>query len=184
MGKKTKGIWVNCFQCGQTIRVNPTRIKRSKSGTFFCGYHCSGKWKIANKIAGSRPGSRPKGLTFKGRKHTNEVLMEMKERAKRGEQHPGWKGNGASYNVKHKWVKNNFGKPNECSMCHSKSAKRYEWANKSGNYKREKDDWLRLCTKCHHKYDEIHEKAAITRRRQGYIQVNNSSGYIGIQMIC
>lgn len=33
-----------------------------------------------------------------------------------------------------------------------------QWADKNGNYKLNRDEWLELCPKCHHKYDNITEK--------------------------
>lgn len=31
------------------------------------------------------------------------------------------------------------------------------WANKTGFYLREKEDWIRLCAKCHRNYDKEQE---------------------------
>jgi len=35
-----------------------------------------------------------------------------------------------------------------------KGYKRYEWANVSGKYRREREDFVRLCKKCHCKMDK------------------------------
>lgn len=61
-----------------------------------------------------------------------------------------WKGENASYTAKHIWVKRCFGKANECKnkKCLGKS-KNFDWANKSGKYKRIKSDWIMLCKSCH-----------------------------------
>jgi len=64
-----------------------------------------------------------------------------------------WKGNKVGREALHNWVQRHLGKPNFCEHCKSKSCKRYEWANKSQKYKRELSDWIRLCPKCHAKYD-------------------------------
>lgn len=64
-----------------------------------------------------------------------------------------WKGDDASYYAKHIWVGNNFGRPNFCEHCKSKDEKMYHWANISGEYKRIREDWKRLCVSCHKKYD-------------------------------
>lgn len=37
-----------------------------------------------------------------------------------------------------------------CLQCNTG---KFEWANKSGDYKRDLSDWLRLCISCHRKYD-------------------------------
>lgn len=47
------------------------------------------------------------------------------------------------------------GRPNTCEHCGfvSDERKALDWANKSQQYKRELDDWLRLCKPCHKRYD-------------------------------
>src|SRR4051812_22800066 len=65
-----------------------------------------------------------------------------------GPRKPGWKGEDAGYVAKHAWVQRQLGKPSLCADCGTTDAKRYEWANISGEYKRDLDDWKRLCTRC------------------------------------
>lgn len=72
---------------------------------------------------------------------------------KKEEESPSWKGDKVGNAALHDWVKRHKGKPQECEHCHSTKAKKYEWANKSQKYKRDLNDWIRLCTKCHAKYD-------------------------------
>lgn len=69
-----------------------------------------------------------------------------------------------SYYTIHKWVYKNKGKPTKCENCGDKKAKRYEWANISGLYKQDLNDWKRLCKPCHHKYDNISDKLWHKRR--------------------
>jgi hypothetical protein len=83
-----------------------------------------------------------------------------------GEKHPNWKGVDAKYGTKHDWVERHFGKPTKCEMCLTTNANKFEWANISGKYKREKSDWIRLCTSCHMKFDNIHQKIWVSRRRK------------------
>jgi hypothetical protein len=66
-----------------------------------------------------------------------------------------WKGQEASYIAIHKWVYNNLGEPKVCEFCKKEFSSNHKihWANKSGKYKRELSDWLRLCVCCHNKYD-------------------------------
>lgn len=70
-----------------------------------------------------------------------------------GEKHPLWKGENAGYEAIHGWVKNMLGRPKLCEHCGTKTAKKFEWANKDHSYKRNIEDWIRLCTKCHRAYD-------------------------------
>ncbi len=72
----------------------------------------------------------------------------------RGENNPAWKGDKVGYRALHHWVNRRLGKPMCCDSCGCTSLKRYHWANKSGKYKREITDWIRLCPKCHGQYDK------------------------------
>jgi hypothetical protein len=72
---------------------------------------------------------------------------------KKDKDSPNWKGNKVGNHGLHDWVKRKLGKPSKCEHCKSEVAKKYEWANKSQKYKRDINDWLRLCTKCHADYD-------------------------------
>ncbi len=84
---------------------------------------------------------------------------EMSEHA-----HPNWKGENAGYHAKHSWIKRKYGKANMCEHCHIVNAKRYEWANLSGNYVRDITDWKQLCSKCHHKLDDIANRGWCTKK--------------------
>lgn len=82
----------------------------------------------------------------------------LRRTVKRGKDSPNWKADSVGYGGLHSWVKKHLGKPNYCEFCKSTSAKKYEWSNKSGEYKRLLSDWQRLCTKCHNAYDEMPRK--------------------------
>ena len=59
-----------------------------------------------------------------------------------------------TYSSVHYWIKRMRGKPNYCEQCkRSDGATLYDWSNISGEYKRDIDDWQRLCRKCHVTYD-------------------------------
>ncbi len=64
-----------------------------------------------------------------------------------------WKGDKVGHHGIHKWVQRNLGKPTSCSKCKTRTAKKFEWANVDHKYRRILKDWIRLCTKCHRKYD-------------------------------
>lgn len=76
-------------------------------------------------------------------------------RNRRGENTPCWKGDKVSYSGLHKWVNKTYGKADKCEQCGSESY--VDWANKSGEYKRDRGDWLNLCRKCHFYYDGRNE---------------------------
>lgn len=68
--------------------------------------------------------------------------------------------NNVGYSGLHKWVYRHLGAfPSQCDQCGAVGEKKndrwtVQFANKSGLYKREKNDWLRLCVKCHRKHDK------------------------------
>lgn len=70
-----------------------------------------------------------------------------------GIDNPEWKGEEASYASKHKWIERVKGTPSKCEHCKTTTARKFEWANIDHEYRRNKDDYMRLCTKCHRKYD-------------------------------
>lgn len=75
----------------------------------------------------------------------------------------GWKGDDVGYVSLHIWAKKHLGQPKICEYCgkEKESNRKIHWANKSGKYKRDKDDWLRLCVSCHRKYDNKRRKKCV-----------------------
>lgn len=72
-----------------------------------------------------------------------------------GSQNHKWKGDNVSYSGIHHWVRKHLGRPDTCSQCkRTATGKLMHWANVSHDYKRVVTDWIRLCAKCHFKYDQ------------------------------
>lgn len=69
--------------------------------------------------------------------------------------HHNWKGEDVGYSAIHSWVKRKLGKPSKCNECGfiSSNPNKIHWANISHQYKRDVNDWIRLCASCHKKYD-------------------------------
>lgn len=67
-----------------------------------------------------------------------------------------WKGDKVGYFALHQWVNKKLGKPGKCEKCGKDGLKRKQihWANISGNYKRDINDWIRLCSRCHYFFDK------------------------------
>lgn len=76
-----------------------------------------------------------------------------------------WKGENASYEAKHIWIVKHYGNANHCENNSLHKSKRFEWANISGEYKREISDYKQLCTRCHRKMDLL---KSITHCPQGH----------------
>lgn len=103
---------------------------------------------------------------FKGKKlpwighnkpHSEEskILMSKNVVTRIGKKHHFWKGNGVGMIALHSWVKRKLGCPPKCEKCgfESKSNHKIHWANKSHKYKRDLNDWIRLCVPCHKRFD-------------------------------
>lgn len=104
-----------------------------------------------------------------GKKMSKEFCQKLSERNKGlgikpptmyDERHPNWKGDNVGYVALHMWVARNLGKPDMCEHCGKSGlqGKRINWANKSREYKRDLNDWLRLCIHCHRQYDKKDKK--------------------------
>ena len=141
-GGKSEG---KCKICGKKFYFYPS----SQKG-IFCSVKCSNSTRNPVWL------HTPELI----KKNTNRLLKLIENE----ETHPRWKGDDVGYIALHQWVRKHKGEPNECEMCKTKTAKKFEWANISGEYKRELNDWTRLCTKCHHEYDNIYTKLWKTRK--------------------
>ncbi len=109
---------------------------------------------------------------FKGRRHKLSSIEKIKiARTKQiGENHPQWKGNNVQRGSLHTWMNKRLKKPLVCEYCNK--IKPLDLANKSQEYRRDVNDWLWLCRKCHHNYDKesyinSYVKGWKTRRRNG-----------------
>lgn len=71
-----------------------------------------------------------------------------------GRNNPRWKGDTVGYRALHTWVNTHYGKANRCTNPDCKGISRvFEWANISGEYKRDISDWKMLCKSCHGIFD-------------------------------
>jgi len=99
----------------------------------------------------------------KGEQITEEIRKKLSESAKKrdratriksvGINNYQWKETGAGMSSIHHWVRRWKGKPNKCDNCGTENAKKYEWCNIDHKYRRVLEDYIRMCTKCHRKYD-------------------------------
>lgn len=78
-----------------------------------------------------------------------------------------WKGSDVGYGGVHQWVNKEFGKATFCCLCGRNDPKRkYEWANLTGKFLRDRENWKNLCVPCHKKFDESGEKAWLKREKE------------------
>ena len=93
----------------------------------------------------------------KGKKYPYHSNVRM---ARSGEENGMWKGDQVGYTALHKWVKRNLGIALKCNFDSTHKSTRYHWANISGSYLRDINDWTSLCPSCHSQYDKIVKKSA------------------------
>lgn len=103
------------------------------------------------------------GKWMLGKKLSNITIEKMRIRMI-GKNNPLWKEN-PTYSALHSWVIRNYGDSKYCEDCGTTTASRYEWANITGIYNRERKNWKRLCRKCHTRFDDIINKGWKTRKR-------------------
>ena len=95
----------------------------------------------------------PKGML--GKYHSQKTKDRMRE-THLGEKAYQWKGEGAGYRAKHKWITRQKGKPKKCFNC-GKTKKRMHWANIDHEYRRNENDYVAMCPKCHAEYDKTNK---------------------------
>ena len=94
----------------------------------------------------------------------NKTSFQKGHTGFRGDRNPMWRGGDACYESKHERIYVRFGRPRKCERCGTETAKKYEWANLSGNFLDDRTDWIRLCTSCHRLFDGHGFKMWETRR--------------------
>jgi len=85
--------------------------------------------------------------------------------ASSGEDHYNWTGEIAGYSALHTWVKTHKPKQKLCSHC--KQEKELQLANISQEYRRDINDFMWLCGKCHKAYDMKSERKKELVKRFG-----------------
>lgn len=143
-GEKTKMLWKDPKYRANFIAKMKTRPKMSRETR-----------ELLSKVAirnGLGRGNKGRKLTKKEIEHRTKVYIANGKAV--GGNHYKWKGEDAGYQAKHTWVRKNYGEIRECEDCLTKTAITYDWANISGKYIRKRNDWKRLCRKCHRKFDK------------------------------
>jgi hypothetical protein len=90
---------------------------------------------------------------------------ENRRRARklRGPEHPNWKGDTVGYFALHAWLERNKPRTGICGQCGSRPEPKKrnvatEWANVSGEYRRDLNDYIELCVPCHKRRDMTDQK--------------------------
>lgn len=141
----------------------PQPLVRSQNK--FCSQLCYWRYKRGRKHSWGENISAALRGKPKSPEHVAKVAEALRGRSRpeiTGDRHPAWKGDEVSYGTLHDWVSFHKGRPTQCEHCpQSDPNKRYHWANKSGRYLRDLDDWMRLCVPCHSRYDRNRSKEMV-----------------------
>lgn len=125
--RKKKGVFKNCIECNEIFYITPGLV-----GSLDIKHpepkYCSNRCRLLNPLF----------------KNTGRTRFQSRERS--------FKGTQKEYYQLHHWVRKNKGKAFWCTFCFS--CKKVEWANISGLYRKELNDYMQLCNKCHFKYDK------------------------------
>ena len=69
----------------------------------------------------------------------------------KGNSNPAWKGKEAGYHAIHKWLYKRKERSNICEFC--ETVVNVQFANLSGKYLRDVNDFIELCRRCHYWFD-------------------------------
>lgn len=150
---------IECNFCHKSKLIDYWQVKRGE------GKYCSRKCFFNANI----PWNKGKKNIFS--EHTREKISKaqigkkitLSTRIKQSISHRGnkaynWKGNLVSYRALHTWVNKWKGKARKCEMCGKIRKNRdIQWANIDHQYKRNLNDYIALCYKCHGKYDKKYQ---------------------------
>lgn len=142
--KSNKGLY--CKKCGYKHRIRPRGLKyilvKKNPTSFKKGMT---PWNKGTKgLIKVNSGSIKKG-------ERRGIKTEFTSEKTFGKNNYNWRGDEVGYYSLHLWIYRNYGKPDKCENC--KSIKNVQWASKNYKYTRNREDWIKLCFKCHRKYD-------------------------------
>lgn len=93
---------------------------------------------------------------------------------KSGEESNAWKEDNIGIRAVHMWLDREFGSVSKCEHCGRNDTNIvYEWACKNKDYRRVREEFMRLCRSCHRKYDYKFNGQVITeetRRKMSIAQ--------------
>ena len=153
-----------CKVCGEVFFKRVTcSVKEWKTKCKFCSKSCWYKH-YANVMKGNTQGFTKGQIVWnKGKPWSEEMKRKLSEahlglpNPMKGKERPHkWTGDKPSYSSVHKWIVVMYGKPTTCEHCGKTglTGQKINWANTNHEYKKVREEWMRLCAKCHRDYDK------------------------------
>lgn len=149
-----------CKTCGKEFHNHSCQTSNSRTwiNKTYCSIPCCNKQKILpKKVKKCLFCDKEFYLTNKSydRKKYCSKKCQYKDFIKRysGKNNPAWLGGNISYGSVHNTIRSIYGKAIFCEIDKTHKSKRYEWANLSGKYSTDRNDWKMMCQSCHRIYD-------------------------------
>ncbi len=152
--------WTQTTEAREKIRAAKIAQYRDRWSESVC-QNCSNIFAVTkSRLAQGRGKYCSKSCQYSHKKGTNlNPETQFKKGQNKGSDNCNWKEDDYGYDAVHRWLEREHGKPNHCDHCGTEDPdKKYDWANKSGEYRRDRDDFLRLCKHCHAQYDHDQPK--------------------------
>lgn len=150
--------------CSVKCRTNDPEYTRKASKNLI--FNSIGFTKeIRKKLSDVKKGKLPPYMNDPEKKRVAILKMSMSKKdvvsPNKGKRFPSnseeknknWKGDSVSYRSLHKWVRKYKKSINQCMFCGITSLNRSHMANVDHQYRRDVEDYIELCPKCHSHYD-------------------------------
>lgn len=107
--------------------------------------------KDTSKLSEAKKGAKNPMYGKKWSEAQRKVLTRPKEF------NPLWKGDKVGYRAVHSFIERHYGKPTTCEHCQTTNlvGRQIHWASKTQSHTRNRENWMRLCSKCHGIYDKL-----------------------------
>lgn len=162
-------IWERRKCCSKSCRISWMKkekigFKPGHSGYPNSGSFVSGRTPWNAGVKGLQPWMNTSGLITDGSNNRGKQMSEEQRKKlsaarlgkpmlkTRNENHWNWRGDDVGYEGLHGWLARNY-KKRSCDFCGEKE-KTLDWANISNEYRRDRNDFLVLCRKCHVAFDK------------------------------
>lgn len=148
--KSKNKVQLTCKICKKKFKVKKSISKLRKHCSRKCFDKSTSKRMMGNKYT---LGVDPWNKGTEGVMKKNSGSFDKNGRKISGKNHHLWKGDNVGYFALHHWLKRHKKKMNICESCGTKDSDWYDWHNISGEYRRDVDDFIELCRKCHYRFD-------------------------------